>query len=177
MNSDDEHVCGALFTLGSGLLVDRDAADVQIEISDGSSEQVVFTLFFQKRWADYNAMIADGFYTSLSPTPPEATASYTDASDDGFIIEGEAGETLYLETTTLTQSDHECEIFVGGERDRIQTSVTVLGYVGPYVNADGQNTCGCLFTIANDVLVDRDASNLQIAIGDDEQQGTFTIFY
>lgn len=115
-------------------------------------------------------MYADSIYTNYDPAPTEGIGSVDDTTDEGLIVETEAETTLYLEVTGLDDDDRLCEIAE-------YSWATLVGYVGPYADGTGEYRCGVLFTLDNTVLADRDASNIQVQIGDGDESASFTLFY
>lgn len=159
------NACGVLITLAGDTLDSPDDADLIIAVGD-DEETETFTMFKQRRWTNREEMEADGIYTGLDSTPTcgvqiECNAVIGDVEDEGLIVEAEAGEHIFLEVKTLTAGDGICELS-GTDFD----SVTLHGLVGPYTDSDGQNRCGVLFTLDNDVLTSRDDPNLSLTLGD-----------
>lgn len=120
-------------------------------------------------------MEADSIYTDLDPTPAYSIVDVEDAADTGLAFSAEAGDTLYVEVTNLSDSDSDCEL------DVIDINfVTVIGYAGPYHRShEGrrETVCGALFTVAADVLTSGTDEALQVSIGNAEQYADFTIYH
>lgn len=79
---------------------------------------------------------------------------------------------MYLEATGLTAADGECVL--SGTNG---ASAYVYGYVGPFANEDGENVCGALFVLANNVLTEESDSDIEIDVGDESEAATFILEY
>lgn len=119
-----------------------------------------------------------------SGTTTSTLIQYYTTVKDNLEVEAVASDTLYLEIVGLSAANGLCELtqigdFVRGVDQEYHgfNSHTLLGYVGPYANSDGQNVCGVLLTLASNVLQSSSSANLNVIIGDGSQTVTFVLQY